>query len=102
MISNWIRVEDEMPGNGPVLAVVSRLHDSKRSAIIRAAYVEKFTIEANGDFEGDTDYDEKNDIYYWPEGWYEWNEYEEIHWCVSDPVTHWQYLPEPPKQESGK
>jgi hypothetical protein len=29
-------------------------------------------------------------------GWYETNEYEETHWAVSDPVTHWMKLPDPP------
>ena len=102
MSSNWIRVENEMPPSGlHVIAFVPAAHGGTHFRRIRAQYAAKHTLEQHHDAEGG-DYDEASDTYYCEPGWYEDNEYEDIHWCVSDPVTHWQYLPEPPKQESGK
>jgi hypothetical protein len=44
------------------------------------------------------EYDEENDEYYWPEGWYEsienWDEYGAV--FINDAVTHWQPLPNGP------
>jgi hypothetical protein len=44
------------------------------------------------------EYDEENDEYYWPEGWYEsienWYEYAAV--FINDVVTHWQPLPSGP------
>lgn len=48
------------------------------------------------------DYNEEEDEYYLKEGWYEcinnWDEYSSI--VIGDFVTHWQNLPEPPKEEA--
>ncbi len=87
----WIPTADRMPPNGtPVLADTGHKHP------IRACWVAKFSEEVvASDFDGDEDYDEKTDASYWPEGWYEWNRYEETHWRVDVPVTHWMALPLP-------
>ena len=91
----WIPVEDGLPESGkPVLAAVGK-------KVLRAAHAAKFALSEEdwgwwNDGEG-ADYNEANDTTYWPEGWYEWNEYEETHWAVSDhPVTHWMQMPETP------
>lgn len=44
------------------------------------------------EFHGAEDYNESDDKYYWPEGWYEWNEMEEVHWMCKD-VLFWTELP---------
>lgn len=87
----WIPTADRMPVSGtPVLADTGRKHP------IRACWVAKFSEEVGAsDFDGDEDYDEKTDTSYWPEGWYEWNRYEDTHWRVDETVTHWMPLPLP-------
>lgn len=93
LAGKWIAVSERLPDLTPVLVVFINYHG--KQVISRACWAEKHTLEA-GHFEGDTDYDEVTDESYWPEGWYEWNEAEETHWLIEG-VTHWQALPQPPK-----
>ena len=88
----WTSTTDRMPPNSaPVLA------DIEEKYPIRALWVAKFSEEIGAsDFDGDEDYDETTDTSYWPEGWYEWNHYEETHWRVDAPVRYWAALPPPP------
>ena len=89
----WISVNDRMPEFKPVLGYA-------KNKILRVSWVPKFSEEIGAsDFQGDEDFDEATDTSYWPEGWYEWNEHEEVHWFVSDEVTHWMPLPPPPGKE---
>ena len=44
------------------------------------------------------EYDEENDAYKIPEGWWESVEFCEEFTAVGDFVTHWMPLPEPPKE----
>ena len=77
----------------PVLAVI----DKKNPRVVRACWIPANTIDTSYmAFEGDTEYNEDDDTYYWPEGWYEWNEIEEMHWSLGDGVSHWMPLPELP------
>lgn len=95
--SSWIKCSDQMPKPGiSVLAFVQAERDDGKlwTRRIRAQYAAEGTLEAADEEEGV--YDEKRDAYFVAPGWYETNEYEEIHWCVHDPVTHWMPLPEPP------
>jgi hypothetical protein len=91
----WISVEDRMPEPGlPVLVSVGK-------HVLRAAHAPKFTLNTDtwGDFEPDGgEYDEASDACYWPEGWYEWNLHEEVHWALDEAPTHWQPLPAAPAQ----
>ena len=86
----WIPTADRMPiSSTPVLADTGRKHP------IRACWIQKFSEEVPCNWDGDADYNEKEDQYYWPEGWYEWNRHEETHWRVDETVTHWMPLPLP-------
>jgi hypothetical protein len=90
----WTKVEDRLPDPCvPKNVCVER--DGKRS-VLRAAYAAPKTLEMNMDLDGGQ-YDEETDKYWCAEGWYEWNDQEEIHWQISDRVIAWQDLPEPPK-----
>lgn len=91
--ARWIPVSERLPECVPVL--VAFTDDFGRSKVARACWAAKHTLEA-GDFDGVADYDKAADEYYCPEGWYEWNEFEETHWLMNG-VTHWMPLPTPPK-----
>jgi hypothetical protein len=40
------------------------------------------------EFQGDGDYNDDEDEYYTPEGWYEWQGEPDINWKISVKVTH--------------
>lgn len=96
VVSHWRRVGEEMPPFGvPVIAFIPSFGSGGHDRRIRATYAAPKTLPQADECEGGI-YDEETDEFYCEEGWYEDNEYEEIHWKVSDPVTHWMPLPEPP------
>jgi hypothetical protein len=98
-VSPWIESAKQKPEpNKPVLGFVND-PDYKFQPILRVMWMPKHFEEAS--FEADfTDYDEATDCYYWPEGWYETNFYEETHWQVDGEVLFWRPLPKPPVIES--
>ncbi len=60
---------------------------------VRVMWVKEYSISTEDwEFHGAEDYNESDDKYYWPEGWYEWNEMEEVHWMCKD-VLFWTELP---------
>lgn len=85
------------PAGTPVLAVVwdGEPASSGRRHVVRAKYVPRFTTPCSSfEYDGDVDYDEESDEYYWPAGWYEWNDAgDSVHYQISDQVTHWAALP---------
>ena len=94
---NWIKTKDAMPKAGlKVLAYFVNEYDKDR--IIRAYYAPRFTIELSGE-DDCYEYNEDDDEYFLPEGWYETNEFEETNWHVSAEITHWMPLPPPPVHE---
>jgi hypothetical protein len=99
MSMEWIKVEDRLPVPGdPVIAFVVDPSRPKWSRRIRAQYAAENTLELGCDhdpWEGCTQTEEGGDWFVEP-GWYETNEYEDTHWRVTDVVTHWMLLPEPP------
>lgn len=98
----WIKVTDRLPTPGvPVLAYFRNSYNKDR--IIRAEWSDGNSLEAS--WESDADwaiYDEENDRYLCPEGWFESNEYEDTHWNITDRVTHWMPLPGPPIKLKGR
>lgn len=88
----WIPITERLPESGvPVLVSVGK-------KVLRAAYVAKFAMseEKHGKWSDgdDADYSEETDQTYWPEGWYERSEGEEIYWPIDPWPTHWMPLPE--------
>jgi hypothetical protein len=92
----WVSVDTEMPASGRIVLVCyNNSNDNIRR--VRAKWVKAKTAESGS--ESDIgEYDEESDCYYDPEGWYEcidnWDDYNAV--AISDPVTHWMPLPEPP------
>jgi hypothetical protein len=92
----WIETKEQLPKPGmPVLVFVQNVYGDKTRRL-RAQYAAKFTLEQSSEDDTDPDYDEKTDQYYCKPGWYETNEFDEVHWRIEGDVTHWMPLPDPP------
>ena len=85
----WISVDERLPEPGmPVLLDIGKKYP------IRAMWVPKGRLPVGDGDAGDYgEYDEDSDTYYCPEGWYEWNEHDEIHWRVTETPRAWMQLP---------
>ena len=91
--------EDAKAKPEPGKPVVVCFMEGNRQKWARACWIPKYFEEDSGNYEGDTDYDEESDTYYWPEGWYEWNAQEETHWILTEEVTHWARVELPSNAE---
>ena len=88
--AGWISVDERLPEPGnPVLLDIGKKYP------IRALWAAKNTVRVGTDVDDCGEYDEETDEYYCPEGWYEWNEHEEVHWAVSETPRAWSELPQP-------
>ncbi len=87
-VPEWQPIETAPKRDGVLISI--------GNSVIRAMFIPEFTLEDNGNYLGDSSYKEENDTYYWPEGWYEWNDHEDTHWLVDEQPTHWMPLPKPP------
>ena len=94
-LPTWIDVTVLLPASGTkVLA-----WDGKN--ILRAMYAKRFTEEVRpGGEEEATEYSEGLDGYFLVAGWYEHNEFDEVHCTIENPLTHWMPLPAPPEVKS--
>jgi hypothetical protein len=65
---------------------------------VRAMWVPKHTKEQPEDSDW-FEYNEADETYYWPEGWYELQTHggDAMLWHLSNGATAWQDLPPPPK-----
>ena len=88
--ASWISVDARLPEpNTPVLLDIGKMFP------LRALWAGKHTVRVATDVDDCGEYDEETDEYYCPEGWYEWNEHEEVHWAVSETPRAWRELPQP-------
>ena len=84
----WISVDERLPEPGtPVLL------DIGKKCPIRAMWAAKHTVQAADDDTDWGEYVEADDMYYAPEGWYEWNQCEDNHWRVTETPRAWMQLP---------
>ena len=84
----WISVDERLPEPGtPVLLDIGKKYP------IRAMWAAKHTVQAADDDTDWGEYVEEDDMYYAPEGWYEWNQCEENHWRVTETPRAWMPLP---------
>lgn len=102
----WISVEERLPESGVhclIGCTVKRFDGTHGQYVCVGYYAEKFKNLAYGvDDDCVSEYNEEDDEYYISEGWYEviknWDDYGFV--AISDTVTHWMPLPEPPKGEN--
>ena len=97
-MSAWTKISDELPQSGrTVLAFYRNEHGMPR--IVRAAWVLANTEEAGSDNDDFSVYNEADDTFYWPEGWYEQidnlDDYSSAKIYQGEP-SHWMPLPQPP------
>ncbi len=90
----WVSVEDRMP-NKVCLAFYKNELGNGRT--VKAKYTEQYSEEANTDDDW-VEYNEADDTYYYPAGWYEmidnWDDFNFV--TINHEVTHWQPLPAAP------
>lgn len=90
----WISVDERLPEPGtPVLLDIGKKYP------IRAMWAAKHTVQAADDDTDWGEYVEEDDMYYAPEGWYEWNQCEDNHWRVKETPRAW--MPLPPTSAEG-
>ena len=100
MTAEWQPIETAPKDGTRVLLAYPNSFQKWRRII--AFYAAKLTVEQNDNSEDWCEYDEANDRYCLPEGWYEcidnWDYYSYVHVSENLP-THWLPLPPPPKVE---
>lgn len=93
----WVSVADAMP-NKVCLAYYKNELGNGRT--VKAKYVKQYSEEANTD-DDFIEYNEADDTYYYPAGWYEmidnWGDFAFV--TINHTVTHWQPLPTAPDKE---
>ena len=88
MVGGWIALPGALPEPGvPVLLDIGKKYP------IRAMWAAKHTVQACDDDTDWGEYVEEDDMYYAPEGWYEWNQCEDNHWRVTETPRAWMQLP---------
>ena len=84
----WTKLPGQLPEPGmPVLLDIGKKYP------IRAMWTAKHTVQAADDDTDWGEYVEADDMYYAPEGWYEWNQCEDNHWRVTETPRAWMRLP---------
>lgn len=99
----WISVEESLPKAEQEVLVACKTRTSGYRYQCQGFYVPRGMYredsEFTWDYEACDEYDEERDDYLVNEGWYErihnWDEYGAV--SISDIVTHWMPLPEPPE-----
>jgi hypothetical protein len=102
-MKKWIPIEEAKPKPRQRVYVacenVIPIDGSYRFQTI-AEYVPYMTVKEYDfmaeEFKGEGDYNEEEDEYYTPEGFYEWQSAPDIKWKISEKVTHWMPLFELP------
>ena len=92
----WNPTENGTPEHGKIVLICVETESLKRKIPLRAVWYDRWTEEDNFNENEATEYSEELDAYFICEGWYEFNQCDEVNWAVSDKVTHWTEIPLPP------
>ena len=102
--STWIKCSERLPEHGVhvlVACLVKMFDGVGRYYVCDAFHTEHFTDTCNYDDDIDMEYNEEEDEYYMPPGWWEviknWDDYTCV--AIEDHVTHWMPLPYAPEVE---
>lgn len=107
-LPRWIPVTERMPENAEAVLVRGyAVNNPRYKATFKGRWIAAHSMLAD-DFGADSDmdleYDEAEDVYYVPEGWFErienWDDYTDIAVCDFT-ITHWALLPEPPEENAN-
>jgi hypothetical protein len=100
----WIPVSEKLPESQKrVLVCFENKYRYRKSCITIAEHInEKEVLEedylseesASTDF---AEYDEEDDCYWTPAGWYEIQYVSEQNYYLDEKITHWAYLPDYPR-----
>jgi hypothetical protein len=96
---NKITDKDSFPEQKRVLVLIKYGSPNKRYWITVAEYIPAMTEEDSEEAYGTSNYDENTDIYYVPEGWYEYPFDVESNLKINGEVIYWMPLPEKPPIE---
>ncbi len=97
-MSEWQPIESGYPKAGRTVLAVVR---TPKPCVLMAQWAPALSLPLHPEAEGG-DYDEEQDEYFASEGWYQCYAVsgsldDEPYWLITDVVTHWMLLPEPPK-----
>jgi len=99
LAAGWIPIESKFPTKKQRVYVVCKSVQFNGDITwyqTMAEYIPPMEVKEEDymseDFYGDGDYDEEEDEYYTPEGFYEWQSESDRNWKISTEVTHWMPL----------
>ena len=98
---DYVSVEDRLPDTlKPVIIVIEKTKSNGEKTYFKslARYVPYMTVKEEefmaDEYFAQGDYNESEDEFYTPEGFYEWSYEADIHYRISDPVIAWMFIPE--------